>query len=666
MSKFQTKIPTLMILFLGGLNLIFLPVFWSFWKKEKKLLSLDQLNNIVSKREAEAEEYAKNKYFQEAKIQPFLFSENLNSQNNEKKLNLTNALKSTTESINQEFNCDLKKSQIAALLIEEHAEFKTQHVLESIAKEKAPSFADSKTINKTCERILRCKTRKDEFKNLNIDECKDQIVQRFQHHLNAFSQKEKLESTALGKNKYQNGDIHDAQFDLLHDMNQIGKVFFESFQSAPEIIYYQKPLFNARNEYLDSKTWQKNIKTNPTTQHTTEKNNWKTSPSNSPQETQISKKENNLNMAPEAEFEAEDLEIENFIKRRIETAYGKDQHLLFQNECMPIQQSKKDQKADPSTQVFSPFWDIAKENEYLLQARQKQFQETITPQIKNKNQHKSPTTDSEASKKDIWNSLEEEKTKIKQCKEKCEAKDKNWKAHYAADEQTICFMQCLCGEYTSPALPGATEATAPILEEGALKIRFCTIPAEFTDPNTGKRNITSISEILNEIHQVSKALHQGGKLSVQKITKEVLDNKHINDFKLAESMSFTLNLSTKINPKVNNQIDQKRINKLFLDEIKNDTAPVWRNSFIILASGEREEDEKNSVKNLNVQSTPNLQERGTNKGTRTLELALNKQNIANQNILLQDRFELNLAFLQQINKQLKVATQSLHALSLKK
>jgi hypothetical protein len=38
-----------------------------------------------------------------------------------------------------------------------------------------------------------------------------------------------------------NGTLDDSDFDLLYDINQIGKILFEDFTESPQILFYRMP-----------------------------------------------------------------------------------------------------------------------------------------------------------------------------------------------------------------------------------------------------------------------------------------------------------------------------------------------------------------------------------------------------------------------------------------
>lgn len=656
MFKSLDKKQKILLLIIFSSNILLFPVFWNFWKVGGSF-SLDSIRKSISRLQAESEEYARNKYFQDEKVQPFLFSKHLNDQKLKGSSNISKALTNTTELLNTELNCELTEEDISIILLDTHPLF-IQHYYDGIIHSRRKvEQPDSTSINKTCKILLNCQTPKNKINTLNIDKCKSEIYERFEQELVASTQNESIETASLGSNKYQNGNIHDAQYDLLHDISQIWKVLFESFRAAPEVIYYQAPLFNARNEYTEDQNWANPtnnttpLKVNTTSSDTSTINNESSRTLiENPQDLKPISPPNNTNETAKIEFN--DPEIEGFLKKNVETAYGNDQHLLFQNQCIPIN-SQKEKKSDIN-KVASPLGESANKNEVALKNLQDQFKNITSPKLPTiKENTRINTEDQNNNRENLATKLQDEEKKKNTCEEKCEAKDKNGEYHYASDERVVCKLQCFCGEYTSPALPNSEDVTAPILEEWALRIRFCTIPSELIIPDTSEKSIRSISEIIGGIFEVNKALYNGGKLSVQKIAKEALDSKHIGDFSIADSMSFNLNLSTKTNPKIPTKTDQENKNKLFLDQVKENTTPITRNTFVILAWGNKNENTKNSVKNPDVPKVPQSANTTIQDQTNSLSTALYTQNIASQGIILSERIELNHKFLNAINKELE-------------
>ena len=114
----------------------------------------------------------------------------------------------------------------------------------------------------------------------------------------------------------------------------------------------------------------------------------------------------------------------------------------------------------------------------------------ILPTTSQNNKGSNPEQMSPQGQKELKEALEA-------CTNKCEAKDKKGDYQLAYDERQICKLQCLCGERSSPQLD--KDADFPILEENALKIRFCTIPAKAIQVDTNAKKIYSIAEIIHEI-----------------------------------------------------------------------------------------------------------------------------------------------------------------------
>lgn len=64
-----------------------------------------------------------------------------------------------------------------------------------------------------------------------------------------------LNKANFGSDLFWNGTLDDSDFDLLYDINQIGKIFFEGFVDSPQILFYRLPLseqFSFSNTSLSS------------------------------------------------------------------------------------------------------------------------------------------------------------------------------------------------------------------------------------------------------------------------------------------------------------------------------------------------------------------------------------------------------------------------------
>ncbi|MEI8091159.1 MAG: hypothetical protein WCG98_02685 [bacterium] len=50
-----------------------------------------------------------------------------------------------------------------------------------------------------------------------------------------------MSQSNYGEDLYRNGNKSDSDFDLLLDINDIGNIFFSSFKSTPEMLFYALP-----------------------------------------------------------------------------------------------------------------------------------------------------------------------------------------------------------------------------------------------------------------------------------------------------------------------------------------------------------------------------------------------------------------------------------------
>ena len=50
-----------------------------------------------------------------------------------------------------------------------------------------------------------------------------------------------LNKSNYGSDFFRNGTLDDSDFDLLYDINQVGKILFDAFKDTPEILFYTLP-----------------------------------------------------------------------------------------------------------------------------------------------------------------------------------------------------------------------------------------------------------------------------------------------------------------------------------------------------------------------------------------------------------------------------------------
>lgn len=111
----------------------------------------------------------------------------------------------------------------------------------------------------------------------------------------------------------------------------------------------------------------------------------------------------------------------------------------------------------------------------------------------------SPSSPSSLTLSTQKSAIDEAKKQLESCVKKCEG--------LALDESAICKLQCLCAEYRSPSL--LKNAKFQFIEEGALRLRICTIPSKITLVTTKTKTFYSIEELLKEIKKVVDGLYEG-------------------------------------------------------------------------------------------------------------------------------------------------------------
>jgi len=53
--------------------------------------------------------------------------------------------------------------------------------------------------------------------------------------------KSTMNKANYGADFFWNGTLDDSQFDLLYDINQVGKLLFENFTDSPQVLFYRLP-----------------------------------------------------------------------------------------------------------------------------------------------------------------------------------------------------------------------------------------------------------------------------------------------------------------------------------------------------------------------------------------------------------------------------------------
>ena len=254
---------------------------------------------------------------------------------------------------------------------------------------------------------------------------------------------------------------------------------------------------------------------------------------------------------------------------------------LFANQCLPpgstnIASLHKKEKTDLDSIITSL---SDQQNSPQAKKRIQDYQNAqnalaaintlILPTTSQNNKGSNPEQMSPQGQKELKEALEA-------CTNKCEAKDKKGDYQLAYDERQICKLQCLCGERSSPQLD--KDADFPILEENALKIRFCTIPAKAIQVDTNAKKIYSIAEIIHEILTPISELNHWGRLSTRQKREEFLDSE-FSPKDISKNAAIIVSTTTKNDPPITSEKDKKVENQEILNVL---ILPANKNSYLTL------------------------------------------------------------------------------------
>lgn len=596
MFKFQIKTKSdFFLCFTFILGSIFLSNFTyakGFWA------SLKAIEAKVSQIQARAIDQQKNQYLTSSKITTDLFHKNLKKNENKIENSMTIALKKAQNYIFEHYNkCELSQEEIISYVYLNDAEFKQYRDLQSLKSQSKSTKKDQKpeVIDRTsiradaCLKLAKC-IQPNNLNKMTIAKCNTIVKESYTLAKIEAEQYQHLELTNLWANKYQNGDKKDADYDILFDINQVGKIFFNGsqwFKDAPTTIFYQSPDLSTSPQWSDNSSSTNN-------QNTLKQNTANQDVQTQPQPNTTSSQSNNTTwlkwttttpslQSKQAEpSTTEDEEINQKLPSLTPNiAQNLKNETLFANQCLPpgstnIASLHKKEKTDLDSIIASL---SDQQNSPQAKKRIQDYQNAqnalvainklILPTTSQNNKGSNPEQMSPQGQKELKEALEA-------CTNKCEAKDKNGDYQLAYDERQICKLQCLCGERSSPQLDKDTDF--PILEENALKIRFCTIPAKAIQVDTNTKKIYSIAEIIHEILNPISELNHWGRLSTRQKREEFLDSE-FSPKDISKNAAIIVNTATKNDPPITSEKDKKVENQEILNAL---ILPANKNSYLTL------------------------------------------------------------------------------------
>lgn len=136
--------------------------------------------------------------------------------------------------------CTLSNEEITAILFFTQSEF-AEEIRASLKEEQRPS---KKTYETTCEKLTACIEGKG-GKNLN-KKCELLVNEAYKIGYEHKKLQLLIEEANLKKDRYWNGNTEDGAYDLMRDIQQIAKLFFQESKSVTQTLFYQLPNFASK------------------------------------------------------------------------------------------------------------------------------------------------------------------------------------------------------------------------------------------------------------------------------------------------------------------------------------------------------------------------------------------------------------------------------------
>lgn len=602
-------------------------LFFPVSANSKFWIGLNSLADLTSSASKTFSQYLEERFTKKS-ISTSLFKDHINNYKTKKWGTRLQGLQTIKKNLDIQYaNCNLSDEEIGAALFFINSDY-AKELRNYIPENKLPSKNDEA---KACSKLTACIEKK-ATNNMNRS-CENIIHEAY---LLGKQQKENellIEEAALWKDRYQNWSLDDSSYDLLNDIESIGKILFEETTPSTQIIFYQLPKFEGGNNKIDKNNQSKNNnESKPSwadTDTQTENNNdteesgaWTNS-----QEREWNKGTNN--------GLTEDDEINKFIKENEwlpNQNTTEESNNAFSIPCPPEWKEignmppLKETKNPP----YSPLEITPSEIDQIIEEK-KQELENIKKTTSNKGNKKTTTKAGEGdlSGMDPQNA-ETTKEQLEKCVEKCK-----W---LSIDERAICKIQCLCAEYSTPALNEGKPFK--LLEEGALRVRICTIPSKVTIPDTNTKIVYSIEGILKELGSVINGLYEWWEITTRTRKKEILDTS-LSQYNFAKNISFILGLESK---KPTNNKNENQEKKKETEVVKNLLGKTKEENYIIMDSWTTR-----ASKSMNrATSTPPQKADSLFSLSRELE----KNHLANLNLLIDNFLENNISLLYELKENL--------------
>ncbi len=622
------------------ISFIWFPVLVKGAFLDKDGIHIDNSNfaNLISAWSRSISNYQGNKYLQEKSLPTDLFRENEKNYETKTKAQILKGISTTKQALDTQYaSCSLSDEEISAVLFFTNKSF-ARELRKSLDQENLPKRSLYESI---CKKLTACIEWKSSS-NLN-KRCEDIVNEAYDLGVKEQSRKFLIEESNLWKDKYQNGNIEDSAYDLMYDIGQVGKILFDDTKAPTQILFYRLPTFNAQSS---STNW---IQTSYSL-HWQSENSW--NQGNHSSSYSVQGRVTNWQWASTNQTTqgvSADPLISQFIQGKnwtSTTTVIRDK--AFVNYCVIVGSLRVQELQNKI--IDAPWTDP-------LSISVEELDKTVNDILKNSNTIKQITIPGlqqgqEWSQSQVpadMNLLNDLKEQLESCTKKCDG--------LRRDERQVCKLQCLCKEYTSPALEKNTKFQ--FLEEWAFKLRICTIPSKVVLVNTRSKALYTIESILREIQDSINGLYESGELTAKTKTKEFFDTS-LSKYKFSKNISFILWIGKKPSTTIPNKKQEQKAEEQFTESLKESvlSSEQERNRYVII-------DTYDATKaNRSANKTIGAPEKIENVLTSETILAQNKFAMLNDQI--SDYLDRNANLLLEINEKLGEIDQVLRSLNQKK
>lgn len=569
-----------------------------------------------------------------------LYQSNIIKQDAEELTNIIDAIKLTKYDIVADYDCNIWDEDMINILYSSDTDIRRKiwnivqdNIDKNIAFPKAKDAIDS------CKKFSLC-TYSTDYRDssfisspVSVENCFDAINIYFQKNYKNLKNTRDAKQANDWDEVLFNGTLEDSEYDILYDIQQVGKLFFEWTPDAPRVVFYQFPEVKRNNNSLPDLTidW-----FNPEDPWDVWTNDEDENQDNDESNDEIDETSNNIDNGLEwAENESQESEIDENITTLDELLgwndlwnlinYNNPSSIIPGNTCIEpseiqgkkisvIQEKRltnEEQKEKSLIYIQELKEEIASlmcNNNLICEPGETDICgdcKTVT----NENWEEITVTENDVEEvSEILSALEDSTDQksietVKNCYESCE-----W---LWASDKIICIAKCSCGVRESESFfdPVKHPGMSPIF-----KVKFCTIPPK-ANTFSKKSTVKTIEAISNTLYAIVASLRNSGQLTTQVKTKEYLDTARArSDF--ANQVSFTINVDKKRlfdnKLEITQKEEQESLNELFqvgaLNMGSDINLPSERNKYIVVwdpAQYKTEEDPKYSYASEDAYSINN-------------------------------------------------------------